>query len=197
MKYLFAAVLALGTVASFSAAEAAGGCGPGWHRGPYGGCVANRGVVVVQRPPVVVVRPVRGLERAVDLAGHAAIGRVVGFDDHGILCRRHRAGIGKGRRRRQCGSGDQQYPDRTTHRLSPETDRDAHQNRNGQGWQTLSLSPQYWGHRFSGLTNSGGASSDGASPNGGGANPSACDASPSAGGPSRDDGHGPSALLPA
>jgi len=41
MKYLFAAVLALGTVASFSAAEAAGGCGPGWHRGPYGGCRRN------------------------------------------------------------------------------------------------------------------------------------------------------------
>ena len=64
MKYLFAAVLALGTVASFSAAEAAGGCGPGWHRGPYGGCQPNRGVVVVapravvvQRPEVVVVRP--------------------------------------------------------------------------------------------------------------------------------------------
>ena len=52
MKYLFAAVLALGTVASFSAAEAAGGCGPGWHRGPYGGCQPNRGVVV--RPGAVV-----------------------------------------------------------------------------------------------------------------------------------------------
>ena len=52
MKYLFAAVLALGTVASFSAAEAAGGCGPGWHRGPYGGCQPNRRVVVV--PPRVV-----------------------------------------------------------------------------------------------------------------------------------------------
>ena len=49
MKYLFAAVLALGTVASFSAAEAAGGCGPGWHRGPYGGCQPNRRAVVVVR----------------------------------------------------------------------------------------------------------------------------------------------------
>jgi hypothetical protein len=28
----------------------AGGCGAGFHRGPYGGCVANLG-----RPPVVVV----------------------------------------------------------------------------------------------------------------------------------------------
>jgi hypothetical protein len=67
MKYLFAAaVLVAGTFASFSAANAAGGCGPGWHRGPYGGCQPNRGgvvvvnpaPVVVARPPVVVVRPV-------------------------------------------------------------------------------------------------------------------------------------------
>lgn len=66
MKYLFAAaVLVAGTFASFSAANAAGGCGPGRHRGPYGGCQPNRGVVVVNpapvivaRPPVVVVRPV-------------------------------------------------------------------------------------------------------------------------------------------
>src|SRR4051812_12522259 len=48
MKYLFAAVLVAGTVAGFSgAADAAGGCGPGWHRGPYGGCHPNRRVVVV------------------------------------------------------------------------------------------------------------------------------------------------------
>ena len=64
MKYLFAAVLALGTVASFSAAEAAGGCGPGWHRGPYGGCQPNRRALwfVAGRrgaAPVVVVRPGR------------------------------------------------------------------------------------------------------------------------------------------
>ena len=67
MKYLFAAaVVVAGTFASFSAANAAGGCGPGWHRGPYGGCQPNRGdvvvvrpgPVVVERPPVVVVRPV-------------------------------------------------------------------------------------------------------------------------------------------
>ncbi|WP_084029851.1 hypothetical protein [Bradyrhizobium sp. LMTR 3] len=58
MKYLFAAVLALGTVASFGAAEAAQGCGPGWARGPYGRCQPIRRAVVV-RPaaPVVVVRP--------------------------------------------------------------------------------------------------------------------------------------------
>ena len=49
MKYLFAAVLVAGTVAGFSgAADAAGGCGPGWHRGgPYGGCHPNRRIVVV------------------------------------------------------------------------------------------------------------------------------------------------------
>ena len=61
MKYLFAAVLVAGTFAGFSAANAAGGCGPGWHRGPYGGCQPNRGAVVVApryvRPPAVVVRP--------------------------------------------------------------------------------------------------------------------------------------------
>jgi len=63
MKYLFAAaILAAGTFASFSAANAAGGCGAGWHRGPNGGCQPNSGVVVrpapvVVAPPVVVVRP--------------------------------------------------------------------------------------------------------------------------------------------
>ena len=56
MKYLFAAALVAGTFASFSAADAAGGCGPGFHRGPYGGCRPNGGVVVVA--PRVVERPV-------------------------------------------------------------------------------------------------------------------------------------------
>jgi hypothetical protein len=71
MKYLFAAVLVAASFASFSAANAAGGCGPGFHRGPYGGCVRNVGRVYVAprtvyvapravvRPPVVVVRPGR------------------------------------------------------------------------------------------------------------------------------------------
>lgn len=54
MKYLFAAILALGTVASFSAAEAAQGCGPGWARGPYGRCQPIRRAVVVRPAPVVV-----------------------------------------------------------------------------------------------------------------------------------------------
>jgi hypothetical protein len=61
MKTLFAAVLLASTVVSFGAANAAGGCGPGYHRGPYGGCLVNRGAVivaprVVERPIVVVPR---------------------------------------------------------------------------------------------------------------------------------------------
>jgi hypothetical protein len=55
MRTLFVAVLLASSVAGFSAANAAGGCGPGFHRGPYGGCVGNRSVVVV-RPPVVIER---------------------------------------------------------------------------------------------------------------------------------------------
>ena len=60
MRYLFVAALVASTFAGFSAANAAGGCGPGFHRGPYGGCRPNRGAVViaprvVQRPAVVVV----------------------------------------------------------------------------------------------------------------------------------------------
>lgn len=36
-------------------ASAEGGCGAGWHRGPYGECQPNRGpVVVVPGAPVVV-----------------------------------------------------------------------------------------------------------------------------------------------
>jgi hypothetical protein len=62
MKYLFAAVMLASAVVGFSeAASAAGGCGPGWYRGPYGGCrpMAARGPVVVVEPApaVVVVRP--------------------------------------------------------------------------------------------------------------------------------------------
>src|SRR5258708_38639062 len=46
MKYLFAAVLLASTVAGFGAANAAGGCGPGMHRGPYGGCRVNGGALM-------------------------------------------------------------------------------------------------------------------------------------------------------
>jgi hypothetical protein len=56
MKYLFAVALVASTVAGFSAANAAGGCGPGFHRGPYGECRPNRGVMMVA--PRVVERPV-------------------------------------------------------------------------------------------------------------------------------------------
>jgi hypothetical protein len=61
MKTLFAVVLVACTVAGFGgAANAAGGCGPGFHRGPYGGCRVNGGAVVVAprvvRPIVVVPR---------------------------------------------------------------------------------------------------------------------------------------------
>jgi hypothetical protein len=55
MKYLFAAALVASTVAGFGSANAAGGCGPGFHRGPYGGCQPNRGAVVVAPGAVVVV----------------------------------------------------------------------------------------------------------------------------------------------
>jgi len=56
MRTIFAAALTLGTIAgsaqamplaSFSAQAnsdviaVAGGCGAGWHRGPYGGCLRN------------------------------------------------------------------------------------------------------------------------------------------------------------
>ena len=59
MKYLFAAAVLVTTAfAGISAADAAGGCGPGWHRGRYGGCVRNRGPVVVAPGPVVVRPPV-------------------------------------------------------------------------------------------------------------------------------------------
>ena len=56
MKYLFAAVVAASSLAGLSAANAAGGCGPGWHPNYYGRCVPNAGpVMVAPRAPVVVV----------------------------------------------------------------------------------------------------------------------------------------------
>jgi hypothetical protein len=38
-------------------AQAAGGCGPGFHRGPLGVCVANGPAIVVGAPAVVVAPP--------------------------------------------------------------------------------------------------------------------------------------------
>jgi hypothetical protein len=57
MRVLLAAAVLAGTIAALTTtANAAGGCGPGRHRGPYGGCVVDRGPVIVA--PVVVERPV-------------------------------------------------------------------------------------------------------------------------------------------
>ena len=66
MKFLIAAAVVATTIVGFSAsANAAQGCGPGFHRGPYGACVRNAAVVVVRRPPVVVYRaPVVVVPRA-------------------------------------------------------------------------------------------------------------------------------------
>jgi hypothetical protein len=49
--------------------QVAQGCGPGWHRGPYGRCRPNRGPVVVTpgvaiAPPVVVVPRARWCHRS-------------------------------------------------------------------------------------------------------------------------------------
>jgi hypothetical protein len=46
-KIVLAALCAGAALAAVSSADAAGGCGRGFHRGPYGGCRVNRGAVVV------------------------------------------------------------------------------------------------------------------------------------------------------
>ena len=48
--------LAPGQVPADLVIKVAGGCGPGFHRGPYGGCRPNGGAVVVV-PGAVVVAP--------------------------------------------------------------------------------------------------------------------------------------------
>ena len=64
MKGMLAMALAAGAMlAGASAAEAREGCGPGWHRGPYGHCRPNRGgpgPVVVAPGGLVVGRYYRG-----------------------------------------------------------------------------------------------------------------------------------------
>jgi hypothetical protein len=57
MKTFLMTAVALGaTIAAAAPAEAAGGCGAGFHRGPYGGCRPNRPVAVRPAPaPVLVV----------------------------------------------------------------------------------------------------------------------------------------------
>jgi hypothetical protein len=61
MSKVMAAALALTfSLAAVSSADAAGGCGAGWHRGPHGGCLRNLGETVVIAPTgraAVVVAP--------------------------------------------------------------------------------------------------------------------------------------------
>jgi hypothetical protein len=57
LKLLFAAMAAISlSLVSVQAANAAGGCGIGFHRGPWGGCRPN-GPVVVAPGPAIVVAP--------------------------------------------------------------------------------------------------------------------------------------------
>ncbi len=60
-------------------AHAAGGCGPGFHRGPHGACVANAPVVVVApaAPAVVVAPPVVAAPAAAVVVAPAAPAVVV------------------------------------------------------------------------------------------------------------------------
>jgi hypothetical protein len=57
---LFSAVLTaiVLSLVCVDGAIAAGGCGAGWHPGPYGRCQPNRGPVVVVPGAAVVVPPV-------------------------------------------------------------------------------------------------------------------------------------------
>ena len=57
LAVVFAVAFSLGAV---STANAEGGCGWGWHRGPFGGCRPNGSgpvVVAAPGPGVVVVNP--------------------------------------------------------------------------------------------------------------------------------------------
>ena len=57
LKLTSAAAILLSLVCVQSA-SAAGGCGPGFHRGPYGACRPNGPVVVPGGPVVVAPAPV-------------------------------------------------------------------------------------------------------------------------------------------
>jgi hypothetical protein len=61
-KALFAAMAVGVALAGVSSANAAGGCGPDFHRGPYGGCRPNGGPVVVgvAGPAIGIFYPGRG-----------------------------------------------------------------------------------------------------------------------------------------
>jgi hypothetical protein len=55
MNKIIAATLAASIAfGGISTAQAAQGCGRGWHRGPYGHCRPNRGGPVVVAPGLVV-----------------------------------------------------------------------------------------------------------------------------------------------
>jgi hypothetical protein len=41
MKKILVLTFAFATAFGTTTALAAGGCGPGWHRGPHGGCLRN------------------------------------------------------------------------------------------------------------------------------------------------------------
>jgi hypothetical protein len=60
LRTFYSSVTCAVLVSSLAAvsAQAAGGCGPGFHRGLLGVCVANGPAVVVVAPPVVAVAPV-------------------------------------------------------------------------------------------------------------------------------------------
>jgi len=53
-KILLGALCAAAALTAVSSANASGGCGPAYHRGPYGGCRLNRGAYM--GGPVVGVR---------------------------------------------------------------------------------------------------------------------------------------------
>jgi hypothetical protein len=57
LKSFSAVIVIAATLAAATSASAAGGCGVGFHRGPYGGCRANGPVYVAPRAPVVAVVP--------------------------------------------------------------------------------------------------------------------------------------------
>ncbi len=57
IKISVAALALAAGLAAVSSAQAAGGCGWGAHRGPWGGCRGNGGPVVVGPARAVVVAP--------------------------------------------------------------------------------------------------------------------------------------------
>ncbi|WP_114228886.1 MULTISPECIES: GCG_CRPN prefix-to-repeats domain-containing protein [Sphingomonas] len=54
-KLMGVALAAVGVMTMASGAQAAQGCGPGGHRGPYGHCRPNRGPMMRPGAPVLVV----------------------------------------------------------------------------------------------------------------------------------------------